>query len=78
MSTYDDEIAVAEKAYRDGDWAAAYDAFGRAHDVGHAVRKQHLKAHRGMIRSASHAGRVDRVIKNEALLVAAFLFDRRR
>lgn len=72
------EMTDGDRALKTGDFGEAYRAFGRAHDAGHAVKRDHLAAHRGMIKAATRAGRLDRAVKNIALMSAAFLFDRDR
>lgn len=76
--TFDEEMAAGEQALRFSDYRRAYQAFCRAHDAGHPIKRNHLAAHRDMIRAAAKAGRLDRAAQNVVLMSAAFLFDRDR
>jgi hypothetical protein len=65
----------AEEAIQAQDYETANRLLLRAHGLGHAVKAEHLRAHRGLIRVAFYSRRPLQMLSQSALLVLAFLFD---
>lgn len=76
--TYDEEMAAGRQSLRARDWRGAYRHFGRAHGLGHDVLRQHVAAHKGLLRTAWSARHPHRVVSQLFLLAAAQVFDRDR
>jgi hypothetical protein len=75
-ASYEEEMALGRRCLEDRQWSLAYSHFGKAHGLGHAVLAHHRAAHRGLIRAAWRAGRIDRAALNVLLLAGAYLFDK--
>ena len=65
----------AEARLQQRDFSAAQQLLMRAHGVGHAVKADHLKAHRALIRLGVQRRDLLQVLSQSALLILAFLFD---
>ena len=75
-TSYEREMATAQECLGRREWSSAYRHFGKAHGLGHDVLRQHLAAHRGMIRAGWRGGRLDRAALNVLLMLGAYVFDR--
>jgi hypothetical protein len=54
--TYRTEMGAGHEAMARRQWSTAYQHFHQAHDLGHAVRGDHLAAHRSALRAAVLGG----------------------
>ncbi|MBP2322262.1 hypothetical protein JOF56_002647 [Kibdelosporangium banguiense] len=76
--TYDDEMSLGRDALLCGEWLTAYAHFGKAHGLGHDVRRQHLAAHRACLRAAWAGRSPGRIGTQLFLLTWAFVLERDR
>jgi len=68
-------LTQSEACLQQRDYNMAQQLLRRAHSVGHAVKADHLKAHRALIRLGIHSRNPLQVFSQSALLVLAFIFD---
>ena len=68
-------MGKAEQAMQHKDYEAAHRHLTRAHALGHAVKADHLKTHRGLIRVGMLRRDPLQVVTQSALLVLAWAFD---
>ncbi len=68
-------LQQAERHVQERDFRSAQQILTRAHGSGHAIKSDHLKAHRALIRLAFLKRNPIQVLSQSALLVLAFLFD---
>ena len=68
-------MAKAEEAIEHNDYEAANRLLRQAHGQGHAVKAEHLRAHRELIRVGMLRHDPLQVLTQSTLLVLAWLFD---
>lgn len=75
QESYGVSLRKAEEAIQHRDYEAANRLLMRAHGLGHAVKAEHLKAHRALIRVGVLRRDPLQVLTHSALLVLAWAFD---
>jgi hypothetical protein len=68
-------LQQAERHVQERDFRSAQQILTRAHGSGHAIKSDHLKAHRALIRVAFLRRDPLQVLSQSALLILAFVFD---
>jgi hypothetical protein len=71
---YTGTMQQAEQAMRGGDYAAAEKLLWQAHELGHAVKADHMRAHRALVRLAVLRRKPVKALTQSGLAVLAWIF----